>query len=322
MATKVRYKLGEENVHRLSASQCAELVQKAQVDGILVWHSFGKWGNRKRLAEEMAKEKFGSDKDAIRAVQDLISRNEWNAVIRPMTQVVDWLREPGRSKAWMHKGVDYIDYGLVPEVNAMFQEKKREMWEAFRNEFAPQYPVLKDDFRKKHPKLYKEENYPSIRYLESSLRFDWGFIDISPPVAERTGNTARAITPELVARQKLEWEERVKEGMQESIQQVRGAFLKIIKYLGDTLTDSTKKFQDSTVEKPKQFLEKISKVPFWGDEPFRELAGDAAKLLDGVEGQDLRDDEEYRRDIGKAVKAMVGEFESLPVIEMDRAVDF
>jgi hypothetical protein len=317
---KARRKL-KRNVYQISDAQAITLIEGAMNAGVLVLHSFGKWGNRKKMADELMEQAFGDKRKAVRAVQDLVKRDEWNNVVRPMNQAKSWLRKY-HSKPWITDAVDWVDREALEEIEQYFQEKKRECLENFQV-FKEKYPQLEAAFAEEFPELYSPDNYPPIEYLENSLRFEWYFQEIAPPMSEN-GDRVRAskVSPQLIAEQNARWREHCKTGMEYGMEKAREAFLEIWAHLRDVLVDPTKKFKDSTIEKPKEFLRRMADIPFFADKPFEELAKSAEHLLTGVEAQDLREDEDYRKIIGSAVDEVVGQFQDLPIVEIDRAIDF
>jgi len=116
--------------------------------------------------------------------------------------------------------------------------------------------------------------------------------------------------------------EQAKEAAEWGIKKTREAFAQVLIHMRDVLMDPSRKFKESTVENPKRFLSEFGSINVWGDKPFEKMAKDAEDLLDGVYGDDLRDDDEYRKIIGDAVSDIVTEFENLPTVELERQIEF
>lgn len=297
----------------ISEKEAQRIVDSAMDAGMLTWVSCNSWGNRKKLPMELAEEMFGKDKAAIKASQDLLARDEWRNVTRPLSRARAYVQSV--SRPWFTKGVYFTLYTDREEVDETLKKFKNS---ALLNleEFIPRLPTLKAEFEKKHPRLYKEANYPTPSQLRRMVNLRWGFIPVIPPNFD--GKVPAAVAREEVAK----WREQIKEAAEFGIAKTREAFAKIIVHLRDVLKDPDKKFNASTVEKPKEFLTKLKDFDMWGDKPFQRLAKEAEGLLDGVYAEDLKDDAEYRKIIGNAVNEVVKEFEALPTVKMERAIDF
>ena len=109
---------------------------------------------------------------------------------------------------------------------------------------------------------------------------------------------------------------------EDSVKLIRKMFEDSIKHLAESLKDPNKIFKKSTVEKPKVFLEEFFKtLNIYGDTPFAELAEKVRKMLDGIYAEDLRDDKEYRKDMGELVGKVVKAFDDLPMVEVERDIE-
>lgn len=322
MAKKKRARLGQKKDFLVSDSKAKAMINQLTKSGMLVWLDCGAWGNRKKLPDELAEEWFGDHKDAVRATQDLLDRNEWNEVLRPMRRAQTRMRNPFGpiwTMRFFKDGIYCIKLEDTDKVDEFLTKSLEEMIDNFENKFVPQYPALKEKFKSEHKVIYDEGNYPTVEMLRSSLKFQWGFMVIAPPSGNGSLNIMSAERAKL---ETAKWQEKWKEAGEFGCCKIREAFAEIIIKLKDVLVDPDRKFKDSTVEKPKEFLAKMKDVPFWGDEPFEKLAKEAENLLDGVYGEDLRDDVEYRKVIGEAVTDMVKEFDNLPTVKMERQIDF
>jgi hypothetical protein len=317
----VRQKPKQRRSYVIDDDMAQNMIERAISLGWLLWIDCGSWGNRKKLTEDLAKQYFGEDKGAMGGFQRFIDMEPWNEVVLPMKQAQTQARK--QSLPWMGKAIHFILQEEADALDARFEKAYKEVFRRFDEEFAPKYPEYIDKFAKEHPKLYKQimqmGGYPTVESLRARLRFRWGWAVIAPPTGS---GKAQVMGRAMAKREELKWRERMKEAGEQAVVKVREAFAEIITHLRDVLTDPGKTFQDTTVEKPKEFLQRLSSINVWGDEPFAKIAKDAEELLDGVYGQDLRDDDEYRKIIGKAVNDVVKKFEDLPVVEMERALDF
>lgn len=304
---------------RISDEDAQKRIASIMEGGLLLILDCGCWGNRKRLSSDLAEEWFGDNKNAVRAVQDLIDKEQWNNVLRPMRKAQAEVRDR-LCLPWYLPGFYYLKLDRMQKAEEILTTAHVEMLANF-DEFAAAYPELKRKFKEEHPKLYQESNYPSVEQLKAKLRFRWSFQLIQPPMGTN-GTSLKFMSKDQIEMEERKWREQVKEAGEYGIKKMREAFAAIITHLRDVLVDPSKVFQETTVEKPKQFLAEFKDFSIWGDKPFETLAAKAEKLLDGVYAEDLREDTGYRELIGKAVNDVVKQFEKLPTVEMDRALDF
>jgi len=326
--TSTSRKLPGTKPYLINDEQAAKMIENAMTNGLLLWIDCGSWGNRKKLADELASELFGGDQDVLRASHDLVDREEFNKVIGPMRKAQTHARNI--SLPWFHDAIHYIPkymtvdgqkVNVIEETDKFIQQCYDEA-KTNLEDFVKAYPGLQEDFKKKHSSIAKTIVYPEADTIKRKFRFRWGFVVIALPTAGATGKGLSLMTPEMAKREELKWMERAKEAAEWGIKKTREAFAQVLIHMRDVLVDDTKKFKESTVEKPKQFLKEFGSINVWGDMPFEKLTKDAEDLLDGVFAEDLRNDNEYRKVIGDAVNDIVKEFESLPTVELERQIEF
>lgn len=314
--TKAR-KIRKRKAFVISDAQAQEMISRAMQAGWLLWIKTSAWGNRRHLSDELLQEKFQDDAEAIRAVMRLVDTKEVQKVTKPMGQA----QNRARSKAlpWFHEGVYFILESDVEALDAALQVCKKDMLEA-RTELVQMFPALKAQAKKDFPNLYKEEYYPDQKRLEQAFDLIWGWQKIALPVADES--QIGIISKDVVTRENTKFQEMMKANAEQTIIAIRASFLQIISRLRDKLVDPTAKFKDRTVEKPKEFLARFKEINIFNDQPFEKMAKDIEEILDGVEGRDLRDDEEYRKEMGEVMDEVVQEFGKLPTVKIERSLEF
>ena len=318
--------------YRITDEAAQEIIQRAMSDGWLFYLSASAWGNRKKLSEDLKASRFGDDTAAIRAVQDCLDRRGINEITAPQRRAREKIKES--SHPWLMPGVYFVRDSRLREcidfVEYCMQDSDAavERYVAYNDKIGmSMYERDQLEFKRKHKVLYDHVvatgGYPTPGELREKFRMWYSVYRITPPGAV-DGVTAGlgVMTQDEADREKAKWREQLKQVAEYTIEQTRNAFAQIIKHLAETLSDPSKTFQETTVEKPKQFIAEFKEMNLWGDRPFEELAEKADKLLNGVYADDLRSDEDYRSTIGKAVGSIVKEFENLPTVEMERALDF
>lgn len=305
----------KNNRYTIGEAEAQAMIGRAMKAGWLLWIKCSSWGNRKKLARDLLEEKFQEDAKAISAVQKLLDSEAVARVTGPMRQAQSEARR--WALPWFHDGIYYVlevdRERLDNYVKERFVESQGHLeW------LVGHYGELKEQFRKENPNLYNPKNYPSVESLRLRFNMQWGWQKIILPMGNED---VKVVGKEVVDRENRKFQEMMKTTAEETIVATRNAFLKIVTHLRDSLKDG-KKFNDSTVEKPKEFLKRLKAINLYGDKPFEEISSDISEILNGVYGEDLRGDDAYRGAIGGALGDIVEVFKELPTVKLERSIDF
>ena len=302
--------------YTIDSVKAESLVEDAFNNGCLLWIDGGAWGNRKKVSkEELAS--AGFNPSTTRAVRDLVSRERINEVVSPINRAHNWAR--ANSMPWLNNSVHFIHKNKVEEATEYLKGLQKELADNV-DELVGEYEALKDKAREEDPKSWNPSNYPSSWELKKKFKLRFGFNLVAMP----SGGSGKVsvLSEDVMREEDRKFKAMVRETFEESVKLIRSAFRDSISHLSTVLSDPNKKFQASTVEKPKEFLEEFFRsMNIYGDTPFAELAIKLRKMLDGVHADDLRDDGVYRHQIATAVNRMVKAFDSLPVIEIERDIE-
>ena len=302
--------------HTIREEQANKLVEDAFNNGCLLWIDGGAWGNRKKVSREEL-ESAGFNPETTRAVRDLVSRERINEVVAPINRAHNWARQ--NSMPWLNNSVHFIHKGKIQEATEYLTEQQQELLQNVE-ELVSEYEDLKQRAREEDPGSWDPGNYPSSWELKRKFRLRFGFNLVAMPSG---GNGRVSVLPEEVLREEdRKFKAMVKETFEESVKLIRAMFRDGVVHLAEVLSDPNKTFRESTVEKPKEFLEEFFQtMNIYGDTPFGELAGKVRKMLDGVYAEDLRDDGVYRHEMASAVGKVVKAFDSLPTVEIERDIE-
>jgi len=299
-------------------------------NGVLLWIDGGAWGNSKKLSDELMQE-AGLPKKAVRANQDLVDRDKVREITGWIAKAHNWANL--NSMPWLNKGVHFIHKDKVipqgdnevSEVDEVMQGFQKGLHDAVDNFLMPDnerqgisdYEICKNSFKKDFPKLYNESYYPSSEELKRKFRLRYGIQLITMP----SDGKVQVLSQERLVLEDRKYRERIKEVAEQSIVMVRQMFLEMVKKLQERLEDPNKVFKNSTVEKPKEFLETFfQSMNLFGDKPFENACKQIKDILSGVEADDLRTDEEYREVMAGVTKSIVQSIDNLPRVRM--AIDF
>jgi len=304
---------------KVNQDKAKQMVEKCFSNGMLLWITKHAWGNRKRMHESILVEKFGvDDAKIVRAVQDVVDKEPVKNITKWLHEATKWVEKPCNSMEWFNNSTYYIPFNKVEECEVHLKYCSEKVKE-YAKVLSETIRDLDNKQREDHPGIHDSSYVPTSEQILSKFNLEWGWLQISYPVS----GELQAIPKSLVDEQNRKYEERIKAAGQAHIDMMRKAFNEMMLHLRNVLKDPKKTFKESTLEKPKQFLKALKEIelPF-KDKPFQEMADDILDALDGVYASDLRDDDEYREAIGDVVDDLVETFKSIPVMEIERAVDF
>lgn len=294
-----------------------EMIKNAMTGGMLLITRFSAWGNRKKVAEALLEEKFKDDAKVIRAVHSIVDNEAVRAITREQdkakAEIAKW------AMAWFHDATNYIPIDRVEALDAFLTDCRNKVRTKARE---TEWVNLQEQARKDHPQVLADVTFPTPDIIIGKFDIQWSWQRVIPPMGNGVGDTVTVVSKAFVDREEAKWREQVKVTGEQFIAALKQSLLEILTALKDTLS-TDKKFYESTVEKPKEFIKKLLEVKFpFEDEQFKVLAKDTLSILEGVFAEDLRDDKEYRKDMGQVLEEVVDAFKALEPVQFERYVDF
>lgn len=300
----------------LKGAEANELVERALRAGWVLKLKRHSWGNRKKLAQEVVEEKFQDDADVMRAVQKLLDCPE----LRSVYQCIGYIngRIDALSQPWLGEGVYWFIEERVPIMQEELEKTAAEIAKRM-DVFLSVYDERKAEYKAKHPKYYKDSHYPSAARMKEKFGLEWNWQRIRPALgSEDVG----VVSKEVVDRETAKYRDAVKTGIEVVVAAARKSTLEVLEHLRDCLKKGDKKFQDTTVEKPKKYLEELGKtLSFLDDAALQKVISDSRDILNGVYGEDLRADDGYREAMAGVMDTVVSEFRALPMVELERDIE-
>ena len=314
---------------RVTDEEAKVIIEDAMSNGMLLWIKTQAWGNRKKISKDILANKFGKD-DAkiVRAVQDIVSQK----FVREVTIWQDRAKRfaHDNSMTWFHRGSYYISTKPYRDRDTGRETTKVEQCEIYLNKckknlelkalvLSNRIAELRKQAAEDHPELSRGTYVPTPAGILNKFGLEWGWQKLVKPV----DGEVTAISKEMVDAQNKQWQENIKMAGEECMALVRDNFKEMLGNLTRALKDPTKVFRNTTIEKPKLFLQELAEIslPFT-DQPLKTVAKNLEDLLDGVYSEDVRGDEEYRESLNRSISEVAQVFENLPIVEIERDVDF
>ena len=280
---------------------------------LIIERSF--WGNRKMVPKDLLEEKFKTDADKISAVERLVDKEAIARVVRPMNRAKTEIRKR-YGLPWMYDRTFHIRGADFDAVEAICIEAETLVKERVE-ELIIAWPDLVAKDKTEHPDMHNSSNYPEP--LSFRQRFSMGHVWTK--MVKPIGEGVKGVSPEIIKRENAKFEARFAAVAEQGIVAMRNEFLGVVTHMRDVLKDG-KVFQESVIEKPKMLLDKFRKFNVYGDVPFENMLSDLESIFDGVYAQDLRDDNDYRKEMAVVVNEVAETFKNLPTVEIERFVDF
>lgn len=314
----------EGNVTYIRGGEIDKMIENALNNGCLLWFDCGKWGNRKQLANDLlerAMESVGVSqaivkKRVVRASQDLLDRNEVDAIKVWIDRAQRWARM--HSLPWMTKSIHFIHKDKIEEGDQFIKRCKENMLDELEDFLNNKYDDLRAKFASENPKLYDPKFYPSKDLMRSLFRLRHGFV----PVARPSGDgKISVLSVDRLAEEDRKFRERMKEVIEESIVMVRTSFAEMVGHL-ETILQPEKKFQERAINKVQNYLEEFfSTLNVYNDTMLADVAGKLLKKMKGVGAEEIRTDEQLRASLRATVGVVKAQFEKLPQIKLERDID-
>jgi len=155
------------------------------------------------------------------------------------------------------------------------------------------YADIKADARQRLGRLYDPSDYPPE--LRGLFGLDWDFPSVEPP------NYLLRIAPEVYEQEQQRIAHRFEEAVELAEQAFLTEFARLVSHLTERLSsgcDSERKiFRDSAVTNLADFFEKFRHLNVRSNAQLDELVEQAQRVVQGVEAQELRDNEGLRQHV-------------------------
>ena len=273
--------------------------------------SFNWLGVRKSLSssqKDQAADSFGAEGKFLSAGKKLLdtSHPAFKAVTAVRSQAVAYWK--GISLPFPEPGIRLIPQNSIDEFTERMSCFRDELDEAVL-ELNEHYDELRHAARERLGDLFDLSDYPTT--LVGMFAIEHDFPSVEPPPY------LRQLSPELYQQEC----QRVQSRFDEAVQLAEQAFIEELARLVDHLTErlsgsadgKPKVFRDSAVTNMAEFFERFRGLNVRSNEQLDELVGNAQRVVQGVEPQQLRDSQTLRQTISTQMTAVQAGLDQLLV---------
>lgn len=258
-----------------------------------------------------------ADKKYIKVNKMILDSPELQAIRKLDSDLRNWLR------IWtipsvLKNGVYMLPVGLLDKMDlrlTKFVEERKKLIENFRDA----YETRKAEAQQQLNGLFDPSQYPPIEEVCNAFDQEFSYMSFSVP------DTLESINSEIFSREKEKLAEKIKEAGEVAQQVIRARFSESVRHLLDRLTpeaDGKKKiFRDSMVKNLQEFVENFSALNVTNDEELEKLVSQARDLVEGVDPDVIRSDENFREELRDGFKKIDETLASFVVTKASRMID-
>ena len=268
-------------------------------------------GTTKSLSSEQKSQaavSFGANGESISAGKRLLDTKqaEYKALTSIKSQATRFWKD--NSLAFPESGIRLIRQNRIDEFNSAFEGFQAELEAAVRR-LDDHYHDLKESARIRLGSLFDPTDYPTTLVGEFDL--SWDFPSVEAP------DYLRRLNPELYAEQSRRVSERFDRAVEIAEQTFVEQLDQLVNHLAERLAGTEdgkpKVFRDSAVQNFREFFGRFRELNVGSNEQLDDLVQRCELLVDGVQPQQLRDNESLRRSLSTNLSTVQSSLDQLLV---------
>lgn len=280
--------------------------------------SFTWFGVRKTLSasqKERAADSFAAEAAFLSAAKKLLDtgHSAYRAVTAMRGQIVQHWRS--LTLPYPEPGIRLIRQDDVAAFDRQMSRYQSQLQEAVE-QLDRQLPDLKSSARRRLGDLYNSDDYPTT--LSGEFAFSYEFPSVEPP------DYLRQLNPRLYEQEC----QRVQERFNEAVEMAEQAFLeelgKLVSHLTERLSGSedgkARVFRDSTIDNLTEFFERFRRLNIRSNAQLDDLVTQTQQIIQGVQPQELRDNEPLRQRINRQMASVQASLDGLLVDRPRRSI--
>ena len=300
--------LEPESIHDSTTTTAAQRVRTSFAACRLKFTWLGTTKSLSNAQKSQAAETFGAASESISAGKRLFDtkHESYKALTSLKSQITRFWKD--NSLAYPESGIRLIRQNRIDEFNDTFDDFRSQLEAAVRR-LDDHFHDLKDSARIRLGSLFDSTDYPSS--LAGEFHVSWDFPNVEAP------DYLRRLNPELYADQSR----RVAERFDRAVEMAEQAFTEqldgLVNHLAERLSGNDdgkpKIFRDSAVQNFREFFIRFKELSVSSNEQLDDLVQRCELLMDGVQPQQLRNNDSLRRSLATNLSTVQSSLDQLLV---------
>ena len=300
--------LEPESIHDSTTTTAAQRVRTSFAACRLKFTWLGTTKSLSNAQKSQAAETFGAASESISAGKRLFDtkHESYKALTSLKSQITRFWKD--NSLAYPESGIRLIRQNRIDEFNDTFDDFRSQLEAAVRR-LDDHFHDLKDSARIRLGSLFDSTDYPSS--LAGEFHVSWDFPNVEAP------DYLRRLNPELYADQSR----RVAERFDRAVEMAEQAFTEqldgLVNHLAERLSGNDdgkpKIFRDSAVQNFREFFSRFRELSVSSNEQLDDLVQRCESLMDGVQPQQLRNNDSLRRSLATNLSTVQSSLDQLLV---------
>ena len=273
------------------------------------WAAFSKMKNDSLVEDE-------DEKRIIRAVQSLITPEDRELLS-------DIKKDIGKCKKFIFRrtlpfpmeSFTFVRKEQIVEINDFLLEQQKALGEKVE-EFLEKYDKVKADFKKRYPKLYRADKYPTKERLRERFYIYWSFHRLEVPESGTDG----LVTPDIYKQEIERAKQTVDEMTKLATTTIANAFVRRIDSLREQAVNG--EINMRTVNSILKVMSRFDEIfkGFVNEKAISETIKEVKQYLVKEDPEAMREDSKWVEKLGKSMASVVKKLETLPDVKAKRRI--
>lgn len=281
-------------------------------EGVLCQLKIGRWGARAKLDESQLGDEIPSE--IVRGIQDLV---EDKTLIKNLAaikrQAKNMLKES--SMAFPVDNVYWIPKHKIEALDETFRELQTDYANG-AEVLAENIGKLKSDFRKKYPKFYSAEKYPSKDQIRAKYYFGWRFFQFQLP-----DKKAGILTADMYKREQEKFQRMAAEMNEMAVNVIGNTLLARIDKLREQCENDS--INAGTIKRLEKFMDKWNDL--WKDNidhtKMQSIMKSLRVQMKRTSADRLRNNDDFREKAAKKMETIAKQIKAIPDFKLKRKLD-
>lgn len=237
-----------------------------------------------------------ADKAMVHVAKDLLDSSELRSIQYLDFEARAYLRVRCLPAPMFRSGVYLLPLALLEDTITRLDEYKVKRDELF-TAFKKVYKVRKDEAKERLADAYDENEYPSLRDLESYFDFDYNLFTFGTP------DSIKGVSGALFKRQADKAEQMWADAATTIRDALRESMTEVVNDMAERMSGQAdgkpRRFKDAFIDKINEFLNTFQARNLTNDADLAKLVEKAHAVMKGLKAEDLRGDDKLRAQVGK-----------------------